>query len=449
MVELAPRAVVQFVRAEASGGVVLLVCTFAALVWANSPWAYAYHAFWDTPVMLGSADYLLSKPIRDWVNEGLMTLFFVVAGLEIKRELLVGELSSPGQAVLPLVAALGGMLVPAGIYAILNAGTDFARGWGIPMATDIAFALGVLSLLGRSVPVSLKVFLVSLAIVDDIGAVLVIALFYSHDLVPAYLLGAGGFLLALVLVNRAGIRETGFYMVLGTGLWLTVLQSGLHGTIAGVLLAFTVPASSHMPPRRFLASGRALVDEFGQAARQNGDVLANERQHEALQALKDASRKAETTLQRMENGLHPWVIFVIVPLFALANAGVSIGADLTDAMQHPVAAGVFLGLVAGKLTGILVFSRLAVGLGLAKLPEEVRWRDVVGVGTLAGTGFTMALFIAELAFHGTATLDTAKLAILLASVTSAAIGCCFLLWSSRSGRVRKTTAGGRGRVVVG
>lgn len=192
-----------------------------------------------------------------------------------------------------------------------------------------------------------------------------------------------------------------------------------------------------MPARRFVASGHALVDEFGQAARQkNGDVLANERQHDALQALKDASRKAETTLQRMIEGLHPWVIFVIVPLFALANAGVSIGADLTEAMQHPVAAGVFLGLVVGKVTGILVFSRLAVGLGLAKLPEKIRWRDVLGVGMLAGTGFTMALFIAELAFHGTATLGTAKLAILIASVTSAAIGWV-LLWSSPSGRVRR------------
>jgi NhaA family Na+:H+ antiporter len=408
----------EFIQLEASSGILLMALTVAALVWANSPWSDSYFGTWQTKLTFGVGNWALSKPLLKWINDGLMAVFFFVVGLEIKRELLTGELASPRRAALPIAAAIGGMAIPAAIYAVFNVGKSSLSGWGIPMATDIAFTLGVLALLGRRIPLALKVFFTALAIVDDLGAVLVIALFYTADIAWTSLLVGAVILVGLIVLNRLGVKQTFPYAVLGIGLWLAFLYSGVHATIAGVLLALTIPAHSAITDRKAFAEAiRSTLERYEQAccSEDANGMAAGERQAAAY-ALEAASERAESPLQRLEHALHPWVSYGILPVFALANAGVSIRGDIGGALLSPLALGIIGGLVLGKSLGISVFSWLAVRLGIAEMPDGVSWRHILSASLLAGIGFTMSLFIAGLAFDDPALLDTAKIGIITASL---------------------------------
>ncbi len=416
----------EFVHLQSASGIVLLIVTALALVWANSPWAASYAELWQTRLSLRIGTFGLDKPLLLWINDGLMAVFFFVVGLEIKREILGGELAGWRQAALPVAAAVGGMALPALLFTLVNLGQPSIRGWGIPMATDIAFALGVLALLGDRVPTALKVFLTALAIVDDIGAVLVIALFYTEQIAWGSLALAGVVTLLLIGLNRLGVHTISAYLLLGLVLWVAVLKSGVHATIAGVVLALTIPAQSRIDLRRFVQRQQELLDELTPAREQQQLSLLNEDQMSALQAVEDTTLKAQAPLQRLEHWLHPWVAFVIMPIFALANAGVALEGDIGASLTAPLTLGIGLGLALGKPLGIALFAWLAVRSGLAALPSDVVWRQIIGVGFLGGIGFTMALFVASLAFGASPLLATAKLGILLASLLAGAVGWLLL-----------------------
>jgi Na+:H+ antiporter, NhaA family len=419
------RPVQRFIELEAASSLLLLFCAVVALVWANSRFADAYFHLWETPVGITVGGWSLTETLHHWINDGLMAIFFFVIGLEIKREVLVGELASPRRAALPLAAALGGMIVPAAIYSAFNAGSPALRGWGIPMATDIAFALGVLTLLGSRAPLALKVFLTALAIVDDLGAVLVIALFYTSELSTTALGFALLLLAAMVGLNRGGVRHPLAYLLLGIALWLAVLKSGVHATVAGVLAALTIPAWQRIDAGRFAQHARATLDSFEAGGERGEERLANEQQS-AVEELEDACEAVQSPLARLEHSLHDWVVFFIMPVFALANAGVQLTGGIGSALLSPVALGIVLGLFLGKQVGVLAFAWLSVRLRLAALPESVSWRQLYGVSVLCGIGFTMSLFIANLAFLADhETLDVAKTATLTGSLISGVVG--FLL----------------------
>ncbi|HEX8390932.1 MAG TPA: Na+/H+ antiporter NhaA [Longimicrobium sp.] len=414
---------VRFAHAESAGGIVLVACTLIAIVAANSPWREAYHHFWETPLSFRFGGQELSYTLHHWVNDGLMAVFFFLVGLEIKREFLVGELASARRAALPIAAALGGMVVPALIYALVNLGGEGARGWGIPMATDIAFALGVLALLGPRTPLSLKVFLAALAIVDDLGAVLVIAVFYT-DHINWTALGIGGVVLVmLVLLNRLGARKPLTYVALGAGLWVAFLLSGVHATVAGVLLAMTIPARTRIDTAEFLDRGKLILNHFDAAGEEGPSVLTNKGQQAAVQEMENACEAAQAPLQRIEHELHYWVAFGIIPLFALANAGVHLSGNLAAAFREPVTLGVLLGLVLGKPIGITLFAWLSVRLRISELPSGANWRSIGGVALLGGIGFTMSLFISALAFPEHPEFnEEAKLGIFMASFIAGILG---------------------------
>jgi NhaA family Na+:H+ antiporter len=421
----------EFFRLEASGGIILIVMTLAALILANSPQADAFFALWQTKLTFGFGSWQLSKPLILWINDGLMAVFFFVVGLEIKREIVVGDLASPRRAALPLAAALGGMVVPALLYVVINLGQESIDGWGVPMATDIAFALGVLALLGSRAPLPLKVFVTALAIVDDIGAVLVIALFYTAEIAWGSLLIGAVLFVLLILLNRTHVTRTWLYGLLGIGLWLALLYSGVHATIAGILVAITIPARAKVDVASFLAQSRQALQAYEDACCDES-ALSEAGRQSAARILEVASESVESPLQRLEHGLHPWVIYAIMPVFALANAGVAFGgSDLADALTSPMALGVMVGLVLGKPLGIVGFSWLAIRLKWAELPAGLRLSHLVGGGFLAGIGFTMALFIANLAFPGSATLDNAKIGVLAASLISGIIGSAVLLLTGK------------------
>ena len=424
----------QFAHTASSGGIVLLACTAAALVWANSPWAASYHHLWETEIALDAGPFTVRSTLHHLINDGLMVVFFFLVGLEIKREALIGELASFQQAALPAAAALGGMIVPAAFYAALNLGGPGSAGWGIPMATDIAFALGVLALLGDRVPAGLKIFLAALAIVDDIGAVLVIAIFYTAS-VDWGALGLAGFLLLLAAgANVAGVRQPWAYSLIGVALWGAVLASGVHATIAGVLLAMTIPSRTRINEDEFLEGARRSVDAFERACGPETNVLTNQEQQEALLTLETLCEHTQAPLQRSERKLHGIVAFGIMPLFALANAGVPLtGGDQGGVLSSPVTLGILLGLVIGKPLGITLFSWAAVRSGLAALPRGVTWRLVHGVSWLGGIGFTMSLFVAGLALTEASVLLTeAKLGVLIASLAAGLAGAILLLWRGGS-----------------
>ena len=412
---------VRFAKMEAAGGILLLAGTIAALVWANSRWEQGYQAIWHTQVSIGFGRFFLSESRHDWINDGLMSIFFFLVGLEIKREVLIGELSSLRQAAFPFIAALGGTIVPALLYSIVAHGSSGEKGWGIPMATDIAFALGVLALLGNRVPLSLKIFVTALAIVDDIIAVLVIAIFYTAQ-IHFFSLAAGLALVALSFgANLLGIRKPAVYALIGICAWAAVLQSGVHATVAGVLLAFTIPARTYLDRDHFLNRCRRVLDRFEAAPPDSYEA------HAAVHTLETQCELVESPLHRIEHILQPWVSFLIMPLFAFANAGVRILGNLSAAARHPVSLGVALGLFLGKPIGIWLFARLSVGIRLATPPAEVSWGKVFGASWLCGIGFTMSLFIATLAFGEGTLLDMSKIGTLASSVGAGLCGSFFLL----------------------
>ena len=417
----------QFFRTSAAGGIVLLASAVAALVWANSPWSQSYDYVWHTTVTVRLGASQLSGSLEQWINNGLMAVFFFVVGLEIKREILVGELTSLRQAMLPAAAAMGGILVPALCYLALNAGEEWAYGWGVPMATDIAFALGILSLLGNRVPLSLKIFLAALAIVDDLGMVLVVALFYTAQIHWAWLgLGAVFFLL-LLLANRLGVRYPLVYFILSLGLCLSFFNAGVHATVAGALAAMTIPASRRSDTNSFLINLRWLTDQFESSVEKKGAcILRNEEQHSNLQAMHGLIICAESPLQRLEHTLYPWVSFALMPLFALANIGVTLESGLIDSLTHPVALGIIFGLVIGKQAGVLFFSWLVVRLGWADLPSGVSWRHIHGAACLAGIGFSMSVFKAWLAFTDPELFKIAILGVMFASLVAGLLGWLLL-----------------------
>jgi len=425
----------EFAHGAASGGIVLLVCTIIALIWANSPWRESYHDLWQAKLTVAIGGFELSSSLHHWINDGLMVIFFFVVGLEIKREVLAGELSSFRKAMLPIAAAVGGMVVPALIYASLNFGRPEITGWGIPMATDIAFALGVLALLGDAVPLSLKVFLTALAIVDDLGAVLVIALFYTSDLnLTALLLGAA-VLGAMFLLNVLGVRSPLVYFIFGVGLWLCFLTSGVHATIAGVLAAMAIPARTLIDEETYVKRVRFLVGEIEHPDARQSPEEARARVWALASNLEQESECLQPPLHRLEHAWHPWQAFFIMPVFALANAGIEIGGDFLGTLAERAALGVILGLVVGKQVGVTLFSWMVVKMGWASLPTGVTWKQIYGVSWLAGIGFTMSLFIANLAFQDEEHLLMAKGGILVASLLAGVAGY-FLLrrWIAGSGQ---------------
>lgn len=425
-IERIAQPIQEFMHKEASGGILLIIATVIALIWANSPFAESYHHLWHTYVSINIGNTGLNYSLHHWINDGLMVIFFFVVGLEIKRELLVGELSSAKKAALPIAAALGGMIFPALIYIIFNFGSEGSTGWGIPMATDIAFVVGILALLGNRVPLSLKIFILALAIVDDIGAVLVIAIFYTSDISLISLAIAAALLVVLVVMNRMGVRNLLIYTIVGVALWLAFLKSGVHATVAGVLLAFTIPASSRINTKKFTDETNQLVKDFDSAGDHGENVLTNSERLSIVDEIENNCEKILTPLQRFEHSLHPWVSFLIMPVFALANAGVTIGSGLTTAITHSVSIGIILGLFLGKQIGIFLFSFAAVKLKIASVPEGVSWKKIYSAAILAGIGFTMSLFIANLAFGNPELLDTAKVGILSGSLLSGIIGFIIL-----------------------
>jgi NhaA family Na+:H+ antiporter len=418
----------QFFETEAAGGIVLLFSSFVALVAANSPWAGPYEELLHLPISIGAGGHTLSLTLHQWINDALMALFFLLVGLEIKRELVVGELATTRQAALPIAAAVGGMVVPAALYWAITRGTPAVHGWAIPMATDIAFALGTLALIAPHAPLGVKVFLAALAIVDDMGAVAVIALFYSSEIAGSAVAAAAATLVLLMGMNRLGVRRLTPYLLVGLVLWFFVHESGIHATIAGVALALTIPTRSRINAEEFSREARALLDEFDRS--ETGDllVLTSKGQQEAIFALERASEGVTEPLLRLEHALHSISAFVVMPLFAFANAGIAITGELPEAS---VAIGVLVGLAIGKPVGITLAAFGAVRLGYASLPRGVTWGSLHACGWLGGMGFTMSLFIATLAFDGTTALESAKKGILLGSFTAGIVAAVLMRVGAR------------------
>jgi NhaA family Na+:H+ antiporter len=415
----------QFARSEVVGSVLIVCATVAALVWANSPWADAYfqllHA--EVGLVLGQTEYVLS--LSHLINDGLMVLFFLAVGLEMKREILIGELSAAHSATLPVVAALGGMFVPALIYLSFNWGAEGMRGWGIPMATDVTLTLGVLALLGKRVPRPLKVFLVALAISDDIGAVLV-KVIYATDVNIVALLVAGLLLLGLVAANRRDVRHVEVYVLLGVGVWLAILASGIHATLAGILVALTIPVRTRTDPSQLIAAGRASLEELEQAELTQHSMVLDRQQMETINALHEATGAMRPTGLVLEEYFHPLTTRIILPLFALFNTGIHFEQRMLESLTNPVALGIIFGLVLGKPIGITLFSWLALKIGRVSLPAGVSWRQLHAVSWLCGIGFTLSLYVTALAFADETLITHAKVGILVASPIAGVIGYLLL-----------------------
>ena len=412
----------QFVRTSVSGIGLLLFGAVAALVLANSPLAHAYEAFWHTTLTIGTDAFGVTASLRHWINDALMAVFFFVVGLEIKRQVLVGEMRVPRHAALAIAAAVGGVVVPALIFTALTPEGPARGGWGVPIGTDTAFALGIITLFGSRVRPVLLVFLTAFSIVDDILAVAVIAIFYTETISPGAIGVALLLLLALAAVNRAGFHRWPIYAVLGAGVWLAVLKSGVHATVAGVLMALVVPARSWINPSEFLVRGRRLLDEFEAACFVAPNILTNEPQQQATHALDRLVEDVETPMTYFQTRLNPWVAFGILPVFAFANAGVPLTSGLAEAAASPVTWGVAVGLVLGKPIGIALFSWVAVSLGIAHLPRAIAWRHIGGVACLGGVGFTISLFITELAFGEGALAHAARVGIFIGSLVAGIAG---------------------------
>ena len=414
-----------FLHNQSIGGILLMLCAVVALLCANIPQLNHLHHLWETNLGISIGNFTLEMTLEQWINDALMAVFFFVVGLEIKREMMVGELSSLKHAALPILAALGGMVVPALIYAAFNySHPESFSGWGIPMATDIAFALGVLSLLGKRAPLGLKVFLTALAIVDDLGAIIVLAVFYpTHALHFDMLLYAGIVVLFLYSLNRNRVNVPLLYIIPGIFLWYFIYKSGIHATIAGVILALTIPSKTVINEVRFSVSIRYWMEKFRSVSNSEIEVLANAEQQHIIHQINKNVQNINPLMHKFEAGLHPWVTFFIMPVFALANAGVLITGDLFTYPVPTVATGIFFGLLCGKPIGIFLFSLVAVKTGIAELPSGTKWRQVFALGIIAGIGFTMSIFIDGLAFNDTNLINIGKAAILGTSLVAAVVGC--------------------------
>jgi NhaA family Na+:H+ antiporter len=419
-----------FVKEESLAGILLVLVTIVALIWANSRYYDEYRYLWyELEAGFSFGNFSLKTNLHHWINDGLMALFFFAIGLEIKREVIAGELSTLKKASLPIFAAIGGMLIPALIYSFINMGDpEFARGWGIPMATDIAFALGLLSLLGNRVNINLKVFLTALAIADDLGAIIIIAIFYTESIDFMELVYAGFFLSVLFAANWLGVRRTTFYAIVGLlGVWSSFLYSGVHASIAGVLIAMTIPVRPKIKENEFIVNLTRLLEKFKKEKPNDSDLLTDRQAH----LMTDISRLTDdshTPLQKLEHAMHPIVAFFILPVFAISNAGVHVEGDIFSLVFHPISIGIIAGLLFGKFIGIILFSKLAVKLKWAALPQNVSWRQIYGVGFLAGIGFTMSIFITDLAFFSDEFAQIAKVGIIVDAVLAAIIGMAILSW---------------------
>ena len=414
----------RFFEIEASGGILLIVFTAIALVWANSPWSHYYQEFWHYELSIGIGEYKLSHSILHWINDGFMAIFFFVVGLEIKREMMTGELSSFKKASLPISAAIGGMVVPATIFLLINKNQPGAEGWGVPMATDIAFSLGVLTLLGKRVPLSLKIFLVAFAIVDDLGAVIIIAFFYSQDIQWDMLLYSGLLLSLLVVFNYLNIRHIPLYMLVGWFIWFLFMKSGIHPTLAGVLIAFTIPANRRLDISTFKENMDRNLQPY--CLKCNDKITLNHDQLESIDNMETLIRRVQSPLQSLEHSLHGFVTFVVMPLFALTNAGVIL-TQSGSGFFSPLSINIEISLIFGKVIGIALFSWLAVKIGMSALPRNVNWSHILGLGFLGGMGFTMSLFISNLAYTDNVNmLNEAKIGILVGSLVAGITGYLIL-----------------------
>ncbi len=424
----------EFLHLETAGSVFLLAATVLALLVANSSLYPRYEHILHLEVALQVGEWEFGQSVLHWIDDGLMALFFFVVGLEIKREVVVGELSNSRKAALPMIAALGGMIAPALIYLAFNAGGAGSRGWGVPMATDIAFTLGVLALLGSHAPGGLRLFLTALAIVDDLGAIVVIAAFYASGVAVGWLIVAFAVLALLMVLNRLRVDSPVPYVILGLVVWFAFLNSGVHATIAGVLVAFTIPGASRLRPAEFCEMAREKLDEIESVDVPGAHVLEDDRQQEAAYEIRQYATHSAAPLQRIEHALLPVTAFVVLPLFAFANAGVRlVDYDIGALVFEPVTLGIFFGLILGKPLGITIMAWAAVRLGLSDLPGGVRWRHVLGGGMLAAIGFTMSLFVTNLAFRNSLLAAEAKLAVIVTSAVAGAIGYLYLRSLSRRG----------------
>ncbi len=418
----------KFIKLESLGGIILILSTIAAVIWANSTYADVYHNLWHN-INLGFTvgDFELKGNIHHWINDGLMAIFFFTIGLEIKREIIGGELSTMKKASLPIIAAIGGMIVPAIFYSLTNiTSSEYINGWGIPMATDIAFALGLLAMLGDRVNINIRIFLTALAIADDLGAILVIAIFYTESINYAELINAAIFLIILLTANKLGVRKTTFYAIVGlVGVWISFLFSGVHATIAGVLIAFTIPARPKINENIFISKIGQKIKEFQKTIKNNNSLLTHKQSH-LISDIDKLADDASTPLQNLEHFLHPIATFFILPLFALANAGIHVEGNILEMIFHPISLGIIIGLVLGKAIGISGFVYLARMLKISTLPEGINMRQIIGAGMMAGIGFTMSIFIADLAFTNPEYVQIAKIGIFTASIIAAVIGMIIL-----------------------
>ena len=418
----------RFISEEAYGGIILIFVTIAALIWANSAYYESYHNLWhELKVGFVWGEINMVGSLHHWINDGLMALFFFVIGLEIKREILGGELSSLKKASLPIAAAIGGMLIPAAVYALVLVNyPEYLEGWGIPMATDIAFALGLLALLGKRVNINLKIFLTALAIADDLGAVMVIAVFYTDTINYSELFSAAFFIGILVIANFAGVRRTSFYAIVGfVGVWMAFVFSGVHATIAGVLIALTIPARTKISENEYVKKLSKCLNKFDKVPASDNSLLTKDQAH-VISDIEVLNDRAQTPLQKLEHALHPITAFFILPVFALSNAGVHIEGSVIEMLLHPISLGIIAGLVLGKFLGISLLSHITVWLKIASLPEGITWKQIYGVAFLAGIGFTMSMFISDLAFADEEFKQIAKVGIMAASLISATIGMIWL-----------------------
>lgn len=423
------RPFIRFTRVEASSGIILLAAAIVAMVWANSAYSDVYFSILEEHLTISIGGFHFDESVLHIINDGLMAIFFFVVGLEIKRELVLGDLRDRKAASLPVMAALGGMVVPALIYIAFNAGTDAAHGWGIPMATDIAFAVGIVALLGSRVPPGAKLFLLALAIADDIGAISVIAIFYTEELNIGYLALAIAGLALVWVAQRTNVRALIFYIPLAFIIWYFTLESGVHATLAGVALGFLTPARPYIKPREFDARARTILDQF---PLEPDSPAAQERAEHEVVAMIATSQESISPLSRMEENLIGWSSYVIVPLFALANAGVDFrNTSISEAATSAIALGVSMGLIVGKIVGISFFTFLAVRLGMGKLPANTNWNHIFGLSAVAGIGFTVSLFVAGLAFSDPHQIDLAKVGIFIGSFLAGVIGVIILLFAKK------------------